>query len=304
MSPDQHDDDLRALLHGAVDDIDPADRLGEIRRRTAARNRSRRHWPLVLVGAGTATAAVVGFAALAGQLGGGDEPGPEPAAPNPRQAAVAAYFIDDTFVDGQRLFREFHAVAPSDEPAVLALEALRLLEVDAGPLDPDYGTVWSDGSFVDVSLTDDRIVVTLDSARPTASAVALQQVVLTVQAAFAVTTPVTFAAPGAADQEVPRDPSLLAAVNITDPVEGHEVDDLLTLRGIVGPDARDLPDVAWQLRADGDAVVRSGSAPIDNGTWEVTTDIADLADGDYELAVTVQYGVDSIHTDTRTVTVR
>lgn len=302
-----HDDDLRALLHGAVDDIEPADRLGEIRRRTATGARPRRHWPLVLIAAGTATAGVVGFAALVGQwVGGTDQP--DPAAPGPRQAAVAAYFIDDT-VDGPRLFREFQSVPQNDDPAVVAVEALRLLEVDAGALDPDYGTVWSDGSFVAAALDGDRIVVSLDSARPTASDLALQQAVLTAQAAFGTTVSVVFTAPGAEDREVRRDVALLAAVNISDPAEGHEVDELLTVRGIVGPRARDLPEVTWRLvdtaTSTDQAVIPtlSGTAPIRGGAWEETTDISAVPSGTYELSVEVVID-GAVHSDTRSLTVR
>lgn len=311
------DDELRHLFQDAVADVAPQDRLGEIRRRTARASEGRpRRWAFVVLGAGTATAAVVGAGALVGQLGpdGGDPAG----APDGRRAAVAAYFIDDTPA-GERLFREFQSVPASAAPPALALSALRLLEEDAGPQDPDYATVWPDGSFLQVTVDDSAIVVTLSAAAAAGPAIStangLQQAVFTAQAAIGSTLPVTFASEGRTLRgNVVRDQTRIAPVNISDPAEGHTVDDLLTLRGTVRVTddvaGGEPAAVAWSLHtADGAAegeVARSGAAPVTAGTFEETADIADLAPGRYVL--TVSAGADTADddavTDTRTITVR
>ncbi|HVK27159.1 MAG TPA: hypothetical protein VM575_02375 [Nocardioides sp.] len=312
--PDRDDLDdrtLQRLLSDAVADVDPHDRLGEIRRRTApAPRRSRQRWTLAVLGAGVATASVVGAVALAGNLGlpGGDD---DPTANGDRgQAAVAAYFVGRTS-QGPRLFREFQAISDDDEQAPLALAALRLLETDAGPTDPDYTTAWPDGSFTDVSVTDELIEVRLaDRVDPLPEDPAAQQAVLTVQAALGQTLPVRFTTPEGTLEvdgraQVRRDNALLAPVNITDPVEGHTVDDLLTVRGVVSPAGAAPPLVRWELRLPGGAsVLTSGSAAVgDDRAWEETKAIADVPSGTYVLVATVTTG-GTTEQDTRTLTVR
>lgn len=316
--PDEHDDlggpddpALQRLLSDAVADVEPRDRLGEIRRRTApASHRSRHRWTLAVLGAGVATACVVGAVALAGSLGlpGGDD---DPAANGDRgQAAVAAYFVGQTG-QGPRLFREFQAISADDEEAPLALAALRLLETDAGPTDPDYTTAWPDGSFTDVTVTDELIEVRLtDRVDPLPASPAPQQAVLTVQAALGQTLPVRFTTPGGTlevdgQAQVRRDNALLAPVNITDPVEGHTVDDLLTVRGVVGPAGAAPSAVRWELRVPGGtSVVVSGSATVgDDRAWEETKAVADVPSGTYELVAAVTTG-GTTEQDTRTLTVR
>lgn len=320
MAHDRDDDApddlaLERLLRDAVADVQPEDRLGEIRRRTApAPRRSRQRWPLAVLGAGVATAAVVGGVAWVGGWGlGGDDAGPAGTAE--RQDVVAAYFVDDTPV-GARLFREFRAVPPSDDDALRAVAALRLLESGAGPLDPDYRTAWPDDSFTGVTVTDGLIRVGLaDRADPLPGDSlpgdpAVQQAVLTVQAALGETLPVAFTTPEgtlevAGRASVGRDNRLLAPVNITDPVEGHTVDDLLTIRGTVGPALTegDSPaDVTWELR-DGGTVVASGSVTPAALAWEQTTPIAEVPSGTYTLVATVATDAGPAE-DTRTLTVR
>lgn len=309
--PDDHDDlDLQRLLSDAVAEVEPNDRLGEIRRRTSHVPRpASRRWPLAVLGAGVATAAVVGGVAWVGGLGlpGGDD---DPAANGDRgQAAVAAYFVGGPSQE-PRLFREFQAISRDDEETPLALAALRLLETDAGPTDPDYTTAWPDGSFTAVTVTDDLVEIRLaDDVEQLPAHPAVQQAVFTVQAALAGRLPVEFTtARGTLDvdgvTQVRQDTSLLAPVNITDPVEGHTVDDLLTVRGVVSPAGPAPKSVTWELRAtDGTGkVALSGSAPVQERAWETTVGVADVPSGTYLLVATVTGGRPG--TDTRTLTVR
>lgn len=309
--PDDHDDlDLQRLLSGAVADVEPKDGLGEIRRRTSHAPRpATRRWPLAVLGAGVATAAVVGGVAWVGGLGlPGDD---DPAANGDRgQAAVAAYFVGDSS-QGPRLFREFQAISLDDEAAPLALAALRLLETDAGPTDPDYTTAWPDGSFAGVSVTETLIEVDLaDRHRPVMDALAAQQAVFTVQAALRSTLPVQFRTPAgtvevAGEAQSGRDNTRLALVNVTDPVEGHTVDDLLTLRGVVSLAGTAPKAVTWELRTtDGTGeVALSGSAPVENRAWETKLGIADVPSATYLLVATATVG-GRTEQDTRTLTVR
>lgn len=313
--PDDRDapDDraLQRLLSDAVADVEPHDRLGEIRRRTGpAPRRSRQRWTLAVLGAGVATASVVGAVALAGHLGLPGNDG-DPAANGDRgQAAVAAYFVGQT-TQGPRLFREFQAISQDDEEAPLALAALRLLETDAGPSDPDYATAWPDGSFLGVTTTEDLIEVRVaERAAPLPADPAAQQAVLTVQAALGETLPVRFTtSAGTIDvdgaAEVRRDNALLAPVNITDPVEGHTVDDLLTVRGVVGQAGAAPTAVRWELRVrGGTTVVTSGSAAVRaDRSWEETRSVAEVLSGTYDLVATVTTG-GRPEQDTRTLTVR
>lgn len=311
MAHDHDDLDLQRLLADAVADVEPHDRLGEIRRRTApAPRRTRQRWTVAVLGAGVATASVVGAVALAGNVGLRGTDGDPTASGDRGQAAVAAYFVGQTS-QGPRLFREFQAISGDDEEAPLALAALRLLETDAGPTDPDYRTPWPDGSFRAVTVTDDVIEVQLaDLVDPLPADPAAQQAVFTVQAALGQTLPVTFTTPEGTLRvdglpQVRRDNALLAPVNITDPVEGHTVDDLLTVRGVVSPAGPAPKEVAWELRLPGGTtVVSSGSATVnDDRSWEETTAIADIPSGTYELRATVTTG-GTTEQDTRTLTVR
>ncbi|KRA29435.1 MULTISPECIES: hypothetical protein [unclassified Nocardioides] len=301
-----HDDrDLRSLFEDAVSDVVPGDRLGEIRRATAkSASRKPNRWALVLA-AGTATAAVVGAGALVGQLGPDDNP---PASdPDDTTRAVAAYFLGET-PSGDRLFREFQSVDGADGAAALALEAVRLLESDAGATDPDYNTVWPAGAFLDVALSDDGIQLTISDEASNDPAVTsvdgLQQAVFTAQAAVGETLPVSFAAGGRTIRDdVQRDTALLTPVNISDPVEGHSVSGDLTLRGTARSAKDNFDNVSWSLAAADGEVALSGLAPVTGTAWETTTDIADLAPGRYVLTVSAATD-NGTATDTRTVTVR
>lgn len=305
MSPEDLRD-LRDLLGDAVADVEPRDRLGEIRRRTA-RPAHHRRWPLAVLAAGTATAAVVSAVAVLGDLVASPEEDAPADRPAQEQAAVATYFVGGT-ANGDFLFREFHPVPSTADDSALTLAALRRLEADAGPSDPDYRTLWPDGAFLDAVVAPDAVVVTIseDAADdPSTTTVdGIQQVVYTAQAAVGRVVPVTLATSRRTVRaQVSRDGSRLTPVNISDPAEGHTVDDLLTVRGTVRPPAAGLATLPWTLVAD-DKIALSGEAPVTSGSWEQTTDIADLKPGTYELVVSLLVGLDDPTVDTRTVVVR
>ena len=301
---------LQRLLSDALADVEPHDRLGEIRRRTApAPRRSRQRWALAALGAGVATACVVGAVALAGDLGRPGSDGDPTSESDRGQAAVAAYFVGQT-TQGPRLFREFQAISRDDAEAPLALAALRLLETDAGPTDRDYTTAWPDGSFLAVTVTDEQVEVRLSDRAELPAEPAAQQAVFTVQAALGRTLPVEFTtATGPVEVDgavqVRKDTALLAPVNVTDPADGHSVDDLLTVRGVVSPAGTAPKVVRWELRLPGTTtVVTSGAAAVvADRSWEETKTIADVPSGTYVLVATVTTG-GRTEQDTRTLTVR
>ncbi len=135
------DDRLSELLRDAVADVEPSDRLGELRARTSAP--SSRRWWIAAGGSALATAAAItAIALVVNSPSPTAQPGPSntpsgsvaeetPAPPTGDQKAVAAYFVGDT-PRGPRLYREFQQVV-DPSPGLAGLELL-----ESGPVDPDY----------------------------------------------------------------------------------------------------------------------------------------------------------------------
>ena len=312
---------LRRLLDEAVADVRPADRLGEIRRRTAQRRRSGRRWLPVVVGAGVATAAVVGGVAGLGSLSSGPTDRDDAPAASPGTQlvqATAVYFVGDT-PDGPRLFREFQPLPA--EAAVDAIDqALSRVDPTGGPADPDYRTLWPAGAFADVTVGSDRITVTLGSEealdRPAGvsareARLGVQQVVYTADAAVARTLPIAFEHDGAPARRVlgveveelierDRQYDVLSPVNVSDPAEGTVVEgDVLRVRGTT---TESVDSVTWQVEtAGGTDDVQQGigagtfggevtETPAETGGmgWEADIDLTHLDPGEYRLVVTVR----------------
>lgn len=210
---------LHELLSRAVDDIEPAERLDDIRNRTKVTTMSsRRPWIYGAGGAVVATAAVITAIAFAGNLTGDDdgqeagpadstspsaeteasddaEVDPDTDAPTTEQngggeAAVPVYYLGDGS-GGVKLFREFRHLRlqnPDDRltPAVTTA-------VSATPQDPDYRNPWPEGTGVaSAEFTDGTITVDLISGGNDLTAasglsadeakLAVQQLVYTAQA--------------------------------------------------------------------------------------------------------------------------
>lgn len=341
MTPDHRPDDerLRDLLSDAVADVEPHDRLGEIRRRTQERARRRRRWLPVVAGAGLATAAIVVGTVVVARLGDDGPPPdePPPAASEPTASgngrATPVYFLGET-ATGPRLYREFQRL-PDGSGEERVATALDRLVVSAGPDDPDYETFWPDGSFVDVAVGDEAVTVDVAShalpepadARPERDRrQALQQVVHTAEAVLGDDLPVAFSHDGAPAAEVlgvrvsgpvarDRQYDVVAPVNISDPVEGFTVSpgSPWSARGTASVY---VTEVAWTLSDGGGSVVAEGTADVTTDEpgsaefpgWAATID-ADLAAGAYvfEARVTAigeTTDTPATFTDTRTVVVR
>lgn len=332
------DDALRRLLGEAVSDVRPADRLGEIRRRTQRRTRRGRRWLPVVAGAGVATAAVVGGVVLLGRLGS-DDPGPAAGpATSPDTHAAAIYFVGDTAL-GPRLFREFQSVPRADEEATLAL-ALDRVEPSGGPADPDYRTVWPEASFAGARVDEDGVTIELaaDEAlrRPAGVSnreawIGIQQVVYTAGASVGQALPVAFEYDDAPAEQVlgievgrlverDRQHDVVSPVNISDPDEGAIVEgEVLRARGTrTDTNGR----LSWKVVSANDPYeeglgVGGLATPFSPGAddeadalaWSIVVDLATLGPGDYVFSVhtrTTGQTSDSParFVDTRTFTVR
>lgn len=301
--------DLRDLLHDAVADVEPEDRLDLIRARTAHPSRAARPWWYAAGGVAIATAATVAaFAVL------GDDAAPpadhhhdlatEPSA-TPGTRLVPAYFIGDTPSGGPRLFREFDARAGTD-PIQGALD-----RIQRPPADPDYRTAWPTGSFGEVRI--DATGIQVDVADPDADLaddLAVQQVVYTLQAAAGERLPVWFRRDGQrVDTPVTAAPAaeVLNPVSISDPAEGNEYAGAFIARGRATGDDR----LRWALTALSGAgpVVRDGRVRTADrtasGAWTAEIDLQGLDPGTYLFVVRATSWADGVPaTDTRTIVIR
>ncbi len=327
--------DLSDLLHDAVDDIEPADRLQDIRSRTAepdrAEGRVRRYAVGAVVLATAATVAVVAVLSR-GDAPGDDPAGVDPARSGPPDASASvrlepAYFIGDT-TRGPRLFREYDTAFGAPNAVGDALDQL-----ESAPADPDYTTGWAEGDFSGWTDFDpalgDPIVVTLapevPSQRPAGMSEAyaelvVQQLVYTLQAGVKAQAPVELRRDGepvasvlGVDTSAPvtADPqaTVVNQVIINDPVEGLEVTGTFTARGAANSFEANVP---WELR-DGETVVRQGFATATGAgdrlhPWETEVDLSGLAPGDYTFVASTDdpSGGEGAgpYSDTRTITVR
>ncbi len=216
-----NDDQLRRLLSDAVSDVEPEDRLDQIRASVRpdpkvvpmARSRS---WTYAAAGI-VATAAVIGVVAYAtgavpgmsnadtnsptsgrghhhpGPVSSSPTPTPTsspspthttPTVPPPQWRAAATYYLGNG-PHGPVLFREFSSAPPTTRPLDFAVSALESI-----PRDPDYRTAWQAGWLVGARM--DHGVVDVEVAAPAArpstmtprtATEAIQQVIYTVQAA-------------------------------------------------------------------------------------------------------------------------
>jgi hypothetical protein len=298
--------DLHYLLQDAVVDVEPADRIDELRARTAKPARAAaRSWFWAAGAAALATAAAVAVVALVND--GPSEPGP---AGHDRNAAaetlVAAYFPGDP-AQGSGLYREFDLVATTD-PLQAALE-----RIQQPPSDPDYQTTWPAGALRSATVRGSTIDVELGDVEPNFEPDDLmtQQVVYTLQGAVGERLPVRFLQGGdVVLGPVAASPKALNPVSISDPAEGNEYDGSMIARGRIVTSGG-----LWELTDPAGRIVRQGAAsPSASGAglrpWEVTVDLGGLEPADYTFTVhrieVAAPGRTTFHpsTDTRTISVR
>jgi hypothetical protein len=301
-----NDETLARLLSDAVGDVEPADRLDAIRARTAEPTyTSRRH---LFIAGGSVLAAAAAVVAIAlvtvalNQPSAEAPPTDDPTriidTPTPSAHAVPLYFVGDTG-RGPRLFREFQV----DTGLAGVAEALELLS--DGPEDPDYRTLWPAGSFAGGEVRGDVIdVVIADAAlhdRPASmtedeAALALEQVIFTVQAVVGERLGVQFRygdnpidtvlgqpTSEAVSNAEPLD--VLSLMSVTSPSEGAVVSGSFVAEGVNnGYEAT----MNWTLEDAAGSVVLEGYATADGwmGTklfaWRTDPiNVAELAPGNY-----------------------
>lgn len=350
------DRQLAGLLADAVSDVEPVNALDTIRTRTKVTTMSsRRPWLLAAGGAVVATAAVITAIALAG---GGlpgttaeDDPGPagqtsEAAEPTPDESAdpspdeptpsappegsgsgpVPVYLVSET-PQGLRLFREFQP-GTGDDPLLASATAT----VEGRSLDPDYRSLWPEGSSVAGVVSDGADILTVDitgaprdlpSGMTQAEAqLAVQQVVYSVQAANGQgRVGVQLLLDGGRTDQVLGQPAseplangpvleTLSMMNITYPDEGATVSGTFTANGVNnGFEA----SVTWRL-LDGEEVVGEGFGTAEGWgeerlfPWEVEVDVSGLEPGAYTFLTSnddPSGGAEGAgpHTDTRVIIV-
>lgn len=243
-------------------------------------------------------------------------PAPEPE-PSSSASARAVYWLgaaDDP--RGPRLYREFVQRPDVDDPVRDAVE----LMLSAEPADPDYTSLWADGTTVlGVTREGDTAVVDLSGQARTNGggsafeAMTLQQLVHTVTAADPSLTGVRLTVAGApvetlwgatdTRQAVRRAPAAETLGPVWIDLQDGAV---LAEPGFGGTATVFEATVSWQLR-QGDAVVAEGfstattGAP-ERGEWQAT---ADVPPGDYELWAFESSAKDGSITwlDTKSITV-
>ena len=282
---DPQDPRLRDLIHDAVTDVDPRERLYAIQSRTKVTTMSTRRPWLIAIGASAAAAVavVVGITVISqndtspsGDSGPAASSGADPSTPAPTSPSsptdsesavpatlVAAYYLGDT-PQGVRLYREFReATGASTDELSDALAALT-----STPKDPDYRTAWPERAFTGATFADGVITVTLSDTslrdRPASmdeetAGMAVQQVVYTVQAAVQERAPVQFRSPDNPIDQVFGVPTaepivndkpldVLSLVNLSDPAEGAAVTGTLNVSGVANSFEANVP---WQISRQG-----------------------------------------------------
>ncbi|KQW52488.1 hypothetical protein ASC77_24195 [Nocardioides sp. Root1257] len=306
---------LHDLLEDAVADVEPADRLAELRARTAspARAAARPWWwaaGATVVGTAAAVAVVATLQHTqesAGPAGHGmHHPGFLPSEILPPRvsdpdAEALPPLLPIYYVGEGGLYREFAHVRGNDS----LLSAV--LQLEQPPADPDYATAWAPGDLLDASVQHGTIEVETADDGPI-SALAAQQVVYTLQANLGSRVPVRFIHEGEVLLgPVDADPAVLNPVSISDPAEGNEYEGSMTARGRTSVPER---HILWTLVDADETVVRDGTAVVSDDAgmrpWEVTVDLAGLEPGTYVFTVTRDDPGFTVtaSTDTRTIVVR
>ncbi len=258
------------------------------------------------------------------------EPSPSSASPSasdsgsPETVAVPVYFVGDT-PQGPRLFREFRNVE-ADNPLA---EAVALMTA-GDALDPDYGTLYPDGSFASVTFSDGAgaIVVEVkddgwntpaDGMSKQEAKLAVQQLVYTAQGVLGERLPVIVqkgsqpvplfgvATDGGLDAAAQN--NVLAFVNVTEPAEGKSVSGVFTASGVANSFEATVP---WEVLDESGKKVLHGFATAEGWgdhlyPWASEVDVSGLAPGTYTFVARTDDPSDGEGAgptaDTKTITV-
>jgi hypothetical protein len=224
-----------------------------------------------------------------------DSPAPSDSASGAADTvAVPLYFVGDT-PQGPRLFREFQQVE-ADNPVD---EALAILAAGAAH-DPDYRSLLPEGTPTVVQGDSSQAIgvnVPVEWAqRPgdmsaKEAALAVQQIVFTVQGAMQSRAPVEFYSDGLTPMfgmdksTFDADQDALAFVNVTEPEEGSIVGDTFTASGVANSFEATVP---WEIRDQSGKKVLDGFSTAEGWMdklypWQAPVDVSSLPPGTYSF---------------------
>jgi hypothetical protein len=330
--------DFDTLFHEAVSDVEPTDRLTQIRA-VVRRQRTRRLWLVSGGSAVIAAAATVAAVALVStpKTSAGPEPGPAtnppssdptivntapPSAEAPVGTVLMSYFLGGT-ADQPKLYRAFPRVQREATPAAA------LFALESTPLDPDYRTLWPQGAFAWAKVDSDLITVELadgslhdrpSSMSPAEAEASIQQVVYTMQALAQKRLPVQFTLNGNPIDQVLGVPTseplanapilqTLSRVNLTLPAEGQKVTRTIDVDGVANSFEA---NVTWSLENVAQLPIASGSFTATGYMAEKlfpfrgVVDVSSLDPGTYTFIVRTDdpSGAGKVDEDSRTVIIR
>jgi hypothetical protein len=222
-----------------------------------------------------------------------DSPAPSDSG-TPATVAVPLYFVGDT-PQGPRLYREFQQVE-ADNPVD---EALAILAAGSAK-DPDYRSLLPEGTPTLVQGDNGQAIgvnVPVEWAdRPgdlsaKEAALAIQQIVFTVQGALQSRAPVEFYSDGLTPvlgvdkNSFQANPDLLALVNVTEPEEGATVSGSFAASGVANSFEATVP---WEIRDQGGTKVLDGFATAEGSMdklypWQTQVDVSSLPPGTYSF---------------------
>lgn len=308
---------LAALLEDAVSDVQPPERIVEIRARVRP---SRRPWWYAGAGLVAAAATVTAVALVAGSSDRVADPVDSPTGtPVVAVETVRLSWAGDT-PQGPRLFGEPTQVEVRQGQSLL--EAAVTAMVEGKPLDPDYRNDWVGYSVEEVRESRGQVTVVLQHPDVGMIGGELGQAQLAAVIGL-------FAEPerlkikvvsgeGTVEDWVKETsefpPSLLevmALVQIDAPLEGAEVSGSFTASGRANSFEATVP---WRLEDAAGQVVREGFATAEGWAqrlypWETEVDVSGLAPGSYTFVANTSDPSGGTEgpgptTDTRTVVVR
>jgi immunoglobulin-like protein involved in spore germination/sporulation and spore germination protein len=217
---------------------------------------------------------------------------------SPATVAVPIYFVGDT-PQGPRLFREFRQVE-ADNPLAEAVALMTAGDAD----DPDYGTLYPDGSFASVAfsesagaivvqVSDDAWSTPADGMTKQEAKLAVQQLVYTVQGVQQERLPVLVqqgsnpvplfgVSTEGGLKEAPQN-NVLALVSVTQPQENSEPGATFFASGVANSFEATVP---WEIRDESGAKVLEGFATAEGWgdhlyPWESEVDASGLPPGTY-----------------------
>jgi hypothetical protein len=217
---------------------------------------------------------------------------------SPATVAVPIYFVGDT-PQGPRLFREFRQVE-ADNP----LDEAVALMTAGDAADPDYRTLYPDGSFASVSFSegagaivvqvkDDSWSTPADGMSKQEAKLAVQQLVYTVQGVQGERLPVLvqkdndpvplFGVSTDGGLKAAPQNNVLAFVNVTQPEQDSQPGATFSASGVANSFEATVP---WEVRDESGAKVLEGFATAEGWgdhlyPWESEVDASGLATGTY-----------------------